>query len=290
MSEQGKPDPKSKPAEIIGGRQGRNDDLSQKGNGRSGRPDYDGTSNQSSRRQLGNPIDIGAAPIDVRAGSLGNQVRREDKARPNYRNGYYQYDSGWNDNNFCYPYYNFNWNNNCVISPWYYYSNLPGYLNCGRTTIITVGFCNWGIGDSYSWRERNNSNWGNWDRDDRRSDLDEAIDDLVIAFEDQDRRALDRIIPTRGRINIYVDGTYCYSLDPDDFYDLMSDNIYGTRTTSYDVLSVRRYNDEAQVATRHSFRDAWGRRSTVYHHYRFVRGRSGYTISDFLTGNRRTGF
>ena len=87
-----------------------------------------------------------------------------------------------------------------------------------------------------------------------------------------------------------MDSRYCYSIGADDYYDLMVDNIYGTRTARYEILSVRSSRNDAQVAARHDYIDAWGRRCTVFHHYRFQRDRGDFYITDFLVSNRRTGF
>lgn len=264
--------------------------------GRSGGTNYgDGNNNQAGRGNSG-PINIDRGPIDLRGGTLPNQVTREDNPRARYRSGYYQYDNRWNDNNFWYPHYSFSYSNGCTISPWYYYSNLPGFILGNRITYIDNYQVNWGFGDPYRWVRYdnwNNNGWNDWGRDrdrDRRSELDYALDDLSRAWEDQDRRALDNLIPRRGRVGIYMDNRYCYSLDSSDFYDLMVDNINGTRTYRYDITSVRSSRNDAQVSARHDFTDAWGRRTTVYHHYRMQRDRGDYVITDFLVSSRPTGW
>lgn len=276
-----------------GGQQSGGDLINRRGNqsGRSGNSNYGGTNNAYSRERGGRPLEIGGAPIDLRGGTLQYQVGREDNPSVHYRSGYYQYNSNWNDNWFWYPHYTFSYVNGCTISPWYYYTNLPAYILGSRIVFIDNYSCQWGVGDIYSYRRGGGwDDWGNWDRNSRRSDLDLALDDLVDAWENSDRRALGRIIPRNGRVGIYMDGRYCYSIGADDYYDLMVDNIYGTRTARYEILSVRSSRNDAQVAARHDYIDAWGRRCTVYHHYRFQRDRGDFYITDFLVSNRRTGF
>lgn len=269
----------------------RNDDFLGKPQGvqgRSGGSSYGGNNNVVVRENNTRPVEINRLNIDLKGGSLPNQVWREDNPRA-YRSGYYQYNNRWCDDNFWYPYYSFTLSRSCTVSPWYYYSNLPAYINIGRITFISGSNCDWGRGDAYQYSR--SRSYGGWDTDwDRRSDLDDSIDDLVAAWEYSDKRALGRIISTRGNVGIYMDGRYCYSLSADDFYDLMLDNVYGTETRRYEITSVRRGRDDAQVAARHEFTDAWGRRCTVYHHYRMQRERNGYVITDFLTSDRRTGF
>lgn len=255
--------------------------------GRTGRTNYGGNNNQISRDGNTRAVDINSLPIDVRSGSLPSQVWREDSPRANWRTGYRQYDNRWCDDYFWYPHYSFSPSRNCTFSPWYYYSNLPPYLDCSRVIIVSGSRWSFGVGSPYRWSRNDSSGWGRWND---RNEVDEALDDLVSAWEDTDKRALSRLIPSRGSVGIYMDSAYCYSLNADDFYDLMLDNIYGSQTRRYDILSVDRSRDEIQVAAKHEYTDAWGRRCTVYHHYRLELSRSGYQITDFLVSNRRTGF
>ncbi|HMS53965.1 MAG TPA: hypothetical protein PKA27_01065 [Fimbriimonadaceae bacterium] len=259
-------------------------------NGRSGSSNYGGGNNNQFGRGQGRPVDVGSAPIDLRGGSLANQVIREDSpyAR-SWRSGYYSYNSNWCDDWFWYPHYSFSYRQGCSVSPWYFYVNLPGFIISNRVTYVDGYSCQWGYGDPYRWNRNGWDNWDNsWNRRDR--DLDYALDDLMRAWERADRRSLDRLIPTRGRVGIYMEDRYCYSLDSRDFYDLMLDNINGTRTNRYEITSVRSSRNDAQIAARHEFVDPWGRRSTIYHHYRLQRDRNDYVITDFLISSRRTGW
>lgn len=266
--------------------QGRGSDR-----GRLGNTNYGSSNNRNDR------FDIREAPVNLLSkGSIANQVLRTEQVRvnTNIRQGYHSYHSNWRDDNFYYPHYSFSpYGNNCSFSPWYYYPHLPGYVSTQR--IIYIGNLSWSFsnGNNYSWnRSRNTSGWGydndRYDRYDRdRDGLDESLWDLVNAFERRDRRALGRLVPRSGRINIYMDDRYAYSLQADDFYDLMLDNIETTRTVRYEIDRVQTHRGEAQVTARHEFVDSWGRRSSVYHNYRLEEDRYGYTITDFRTSWRR---
>lgn len=262
-----------------------------KGNdrGRLGGTSYGSSNNRRER------FDIGQAPTQIlNKGSIQSQVLRSEQVRVNtqFRNGYYSYYNNWQDDYFYYPHYQFSpYGSNCSFSPWYYYPHLPGYVALTRIFYISNHSWNWNNGDNYNWNRGNRGNdwgWGN-DRDRDRNDsaLDDSLYDLVNAFERQDRRALGRLIPRRGRINIYMDDNYCYSLEADDFYDLMLDNIETTRTVRYEIERVRTYRDEVQVTARHEYSDPWGRRSSVYHNFRLEEDRYGYVITDFRTSWRR---
>lgn len=264
----------------------RTNSLGKIDKGRLGQSNYGSNNNQG---RGGNGINIDAPRLQLNKGSLPSQVFRSENIRVNnnWRRGYYSYRDNWRDDNFCYPYYTFNpWtaNRSCSVSPWYYYPHLPGYIWASRITYYDNCSWNFSIGTSYNWHSR--GGYSNYDNDRNRSELDDALYDIENAFERQDRRALERLIPERGRVNIYMDGTYCYSLNGDDFYDLMLDNIQDTDTVRYTITRVTTSRDEAQVSASHDYIDPWGRRQCVYHHYRLERDRYGYTITDFLTSGR----
>lgn len=265
----------------LGQSQGRGSDR-----GRLGNTNYGSTNNRNDR------FDIREAPVNLlNKGSIGSQVLRTEQVRvnTNIRQGYRSYHNDWRDDNFYYPHYSFTpYGNNCSFSPWYYYPHLPGYVSVNRIFYVSNLSWSFGSGSNYSWnRSRNNSGWG-YDRDRYdRDGLDESLWDLVNAFERRDRRALGRLVPRSGRINIYMDDRYAYSLQADDFYDLMLDNIETTRTVRYEIERVQTHRGDAQVTARHEYMDPWGRRSTVYHNYRLEEDRFGYTITDFRTSWRR---
>ncbi|MCO5297183.1 MAG: hypothetical protein M9921_10030 [Fimbriimonadaceae bacterium] len=270
-----------------------NDDLLGRRNddSRSGRVSYGTVNNVNVRNANPQSYRGGSSTIiDVRSGSLEFQVRREDNVRyaHRYRSGYVQYDSRWCDDFFYYPYYSFNpIPNQCVISPWYYYPQLPGYLSYNRIMVINTRPCVF-IGNVYNWSRpaRYGDNYG-YGYGSTRSDLDYALDDLVSAFERSDRRAIGRLVPYRGRIDIALEGQFAYSLNADDFYDMYLDLVLSTRTLSYDILDVRTYRDEVTVLARHDYVDPWGRNDRVYHYYRLRRDRNAYFISEFGTSQNR---
>jgi hypothetical protein len=215
-----------------------------------------------------------------------------------YRNGYYHYDRRYQDDWFSYPHYVFNpWQyDRYVCSPWYYYPSLPPYLNSTRIIIINAGWpsYNWS-GNPYQWTRRND-NWNDrYDRNDRndrygrdRGELDYALDDLQDAWERTDFRAIGRLIPRRGNVNMYFDGRYSYSLDVNDFYDLFVDGIENVKTTRYDVVEVQRgRNGTARIVAKHEFVDPWNNRNTTYHQYFLEEDGRGYVIREFGTSNDR---
>lgn len=279
-----------------GGQLGRNDNPTNRGqnslgkgsdHGRLGGTNYGGSNNRGDR------FDIGQAPTTIlQKGSIMSQVLRSEQVRVNtrFREGYTSYYRDWRDDYFYYPHYTFNpWNTNCSFSPWYYYPHLPGYVSLTRIFYVNTSTWDWNHGNVYNWNRNNRGSgwdWG-WGNDRNSNYVDEALGDLVNAFERRDRRALGRLIPRRGRINIYMDDTYAYSLEADDFYDLMLDNIETTRTTRYEIERVRTWRDEVQVTARHEYMDPWGRRSSVYHNYRLEEDRYGFIITDFRTSWRR---
>lgn len=228
---------------------------------------------------------------NLNKGSLAQQSARFNEARPvnnGWRHGYYQYNSDWCDQNFRYGFYVFNAGYNsgrCSVSPWYYYFNMPPYISYTRIVFIdNFSGCRWGYGDPYQYRS---ISYGYDSSRYESSDVDYAVEDIRNMWLDGDRRAVSRLISDRGRVNIYHDGNYSYSLSGDDFYDMLIDAVYDTDTSSYEILSVRRKGDEMCLNARHTFYNAWGGRESVYHSYRLVRERGGYVISDFSTGYRQ---
>lgn len=285
------------------GQLGRIDNPTQRGDsirngrqnetGRLGAPSY-GTNNnqlgQISRDRNTTRVDRYEVP-NLNKGSIASQAGRLGEARVNnrYRSGYYQYNNNWRDDYFYYPHYQFNYGNNCSVSPWYYYSNLPGYISYTRIVYVSnFSGIQWGIGSVYNWNRYNDNGWRNndWRNDRYDSGLDDALDDIRRAWERGDKRAIGRLVPSRGRVNIYHDGRYSYSLNGDDFYDMLTDAVFSTDTDRYEIIDVRTSRDGAQIKARHTYTDGWGQRSTVIHSYRLVGDRYGYEIADFSTSYR----
>jgi hypothetical protein len=261
--------------------------------GRRGGNAYGGSISNSNRgSQRGEPFRIDRAPVDIFRGGLPSQVLREDRFRVNrggWRSGYYHYNNNWCDDNFWFNWYVFDpfRSSNCFISPWYYYPHLPAYVNRRCGTIISINLSPW-YGSYYNWRRPANyggyyDNYNSYDY----SALDYAIEDIRRAFQDNDRRSLERLIPSRDRVAIFVDGEYTYSMEPRDFEDFLIDAVEGTRTTRYEITRVERRGREAEVQARHEYEDPWGRRAVVYHHFRLEDVRGYYVITRFGTSYYR---
>jgi hypothetical protein len=274
--------PQPAPRQNVGGAQ---DGLLNRPKGNA----YGGSVSNENRGSRREPISIGRAPVDIFKGSLGNQVLREERIRVNrgWRSGYYHYYPNWCDDFFYFGFYVFNpWSSiSCYPSPWYYYPHLPGYINRRCVTVININLSPW-FGTYYNWRRPAYQSYGYGQYYDY-SALDYAVDDIQRMFERMDRRALQRLIPSRDRVAIFVDGQYSYSMDPYDFETFMLDAIEGTRTVRYEVVRVERRGREAEVKARHEYEDPWGRRTTVYHEYRLEDVRGYYVITRFGTSYYR---
>lgn len=207
------------------------------------------------------------------------RARRENRTEPNYRSGYYHYDSRWNDNSFCYPYYSFDYRDECDVSPWYAYSHLPGYVSNIR---ISVRLPQWRF--TYEDEECEFEYEDRYDRDDEDYGLYSTTRDLIRIFERRDLRLLNSLISRRGAVVIKADGRRGYAISTDDFYDLMYDNIYSTKTRRYEIVHMTRGRGGAKVVARHEFEDPWRRRISVYHQYILEEaGWDRYNIVEFGT-------
>lgn len=257
---------------------------------RTGNPNYGTVNNQFNGNKNARPQSFQVPSLNK--GSIAQQALRSGNAQPvHYRSGYYQYGNNWRDDYFRYSYYQFSFGNNrCSVSPWYYYWNLPPYISVTRIIYVdNFRGCNWGYGDVYTYRVnspylKNNPYYGGSVY--KQTDLDYALEDLEYAWEYADRRSISRLVPDRGRVNIYHDGQYSYSLSSDDFYDMLVDAVYATDTENYEIASVRVNRNEATVTGKHYFYDAWGGRQVVYHSYRLEREGRDWVITDFSTGTR----
>ncbi len=256
---------------------------------RSGTVRYEGSNNFSGKTD--ERITIGRAPVSGRRGIIEDRVNRKERISLNHdglRDGYIHYDRRWCDDYFSYPYYTFSpYGNHCVISPWYYYASLPAYVVYDRCSFHN--YPSWSIwsGNAYNWQQSSyydNNSYGFG----RMEGLDYALEDIVNAFERQDRRAVSRLVPDRAEVAIYVDGQYSYSLRSDDFYDMFLDAVQNTRTRSYRITQVQTNDNCARVTARHDYEDPWGRRTTVWHYYELQRQGRDVVISKFgVSGNDR---
>ncbi len=224
--------------------------------------------------------------------SLANQIRRTD-IRTGYnvsyggvfgglRIGYVGYNNYWNDDFFCYPYYVFNpWaaNGYCVASPWYRYSYLPGYINTSRVVIVNNYVSPWSYNDwqdyRYDYQDRN--------RDRRNEALDDTLDDIQDAFERNNTRYADRVVPATGQVAIFNDGKYDYSLGAEDFQDMFLDGVEQSKTVRYEIIESKVRGDEVRLRARHEYEDSWGAKQVVFHAYTLRRENGRFVIREFGT-------
>ncbi len=291
------------------------DGILRKYQSRSGRVNYGTAHNQWKNDVRPTPVNIDRAPtqrdIDDQKASMKDQIRREDRGQvrdrdrnhdrdrdhdrdsdsdnwnTGWRVGYYHYNRNFRDDYFCYPYYAFDpFNYNCVVSPWYYYSFLPAYLDTDRCVISSLDYSMGFFGDPFDYypsRYQDDDPYNRNRYNSYRRPLDIALDDLVDAFQNQDRRALDRLVPARGTISLGVDNAPTYGVRADDFYDMMVDVVMNSRTINYDIVKVSTQDEEAEVVARHDFLDSWGRRQCVYHKYHLFREHGQIVIRYFET-------
>ena len=201
-----------------------------------------------------------------------------------YRWGYYHYDRWWRDDFFLFGFYLFEPVGLYVYSPWYYYPCLPPYMDESHVTVVNGEPTDWGWTDGFSeykWEEPR-SNSGDY------TDLDYGLQDLCIAFENHGPDAIDRVCPKNGRVAIYLDGHYKYSLDSGAFFDTFKDGATGPRTTHYKILDVKTNgHDVANVLAEDYYTDPWGKSAVVYHTYRMVQEGSNVVIRSFGTDRTR---
>ncbi|MCE2767776.1 MAG: hypothetical protein LW628_12800 [Fimbriimonadaceae bacterium] len=271
--------------------------------GRSGRPQYGSTNNVTrdrSQRQFSvqapsagrGIIDISQTRASAQFGINGVIIGGNNLLINGWRNGYCHYNPNWIDNSFWFSNYCFNpWQVNVVISPFYWYPFVPGYINC--QTVWVGNWASpwaWNLGNTYVFDSTWNSPWGgNWNQgfQNRDRDLDYSIEDLRVTFERQDLRAMDRLVPQDGRIAILRDGRYDYSINSQDFYDMLNDLSGSAQTRRYRIVEVRTFRNSARIQATHEYVDPWGNRQTVWHSLYLELERNGYVIREFGTSNRR---
>jgi hypothetical protein len=267
---------------------------------RSGSVSYGSDSNRSRIEARIERPTIVRAPVRVEPDRrLAESVYRQERSLvvQGHRQGYYHHNRRWRDDYFYYPHYRFTpWvGERCYPSPWYYYSYLPPYLSSSRviyvSTFPVVSWNSWSV-----WRP----GW-NWDRswaytyDSGRyagrpdyNDVDAAVEDIIRAFRSNSLRSLDRLVPSRGNVNIYLDNRYAYSLSPNDFYDLMLDGIENSRTRAYRIVDVRWSGSRfVRVSAEHEYLDAWGSLNRTYHTYLLEQERGDYVIREFGSSQYR---
>ncbi len=188
---------------------------------------------------------------------------------------------GFRSGNFSFGFYLFTpFSSPCYVSPWYYYTSLPPYIPAERCHVVRDYYCPWDEGAVYSYRPGSGYNDLYVDEN-----LDNAIGEIQDAFNRQDSGAIDALIPDRGRIAVFTEGHYDYSLDANDFHNMMMDNIGNTETIGFEIESVRRSGNNAVVRARHTVRNPDGDEEVVYQQYRLRRENGRFVITDFMTSH-----
>ena len=160
-----------------------------------------------------------------------------------------------------------------VASPWYRYSYLPPYIDQTRVVVVNDYPSRW---QWDGWRDYD------WQNDRRDEAVQDSLDDLREAFEQNSERIADRLVPESGNVAIYNDGHYDYSLNPDDFQKMFLDGVEQSKTIRYEIQEVRRRGDEVRVRARHSYEDSWGQEQSVVHTITLRREFGGdYVIREF---------
>lgn len=245
-SNRGNSNSRSEERVISSGRS--NSDATIVRSGRSGRVDYRSNNNMSSNRSNSNaPVRVesfsSSSRSNSRGGEIARQARTEEEVRRaysrgssfDYRYGYYSYTTNWRDNDFWYPYYGFQWDSrNCVISPFYGYSNLPPYI---RTARVQFGNFWIDINEFTSITFRDNYRY---DRRYEYYDEWEAVNDLTRVFTRKDYRALGDLVPPREMVRVRGDWAGDYTINSDDFYDMMRDAISSTQTRVFAITDIER--------------------------------------------------
>jgi hypothetical protein len=241
---------------------------------------------------------------DTRRGpDLGYLVNRSASVGvADYRRGYYHYNAGFHDHDFAFRNYVYDpYRYHAYLSPFYDYPCLPGYVAYDGISIV-AGLPGVFIGVNYVWHpyhhlygysSYNSGYQAGYEagvRDgDRNPQLDRAIDTIVNAFQHKDFHAVDLMIGRGSKINIYEEGKYAYSMEADNFYDLMRDTIQNVDTVAYEVINVRRNRDEGFIVTRHTFNNPDGSRDAIYQSFRLHLGGTP-TIFEFGTSKSEPRF
>lgn len=192
------------------------------------------------------------------------------------RYGYVGYNRRWRDDYFLCPFYAFDpyAGATLVVSPWYGYSFLPPYLDESRVTIV----------EDYGSAYDSNDPWQDYDpRQGGDRDLDHALDDVQDAFERNSDRSAERLLPQSGRVAIFNEGRYDYSVNAADFREMFLDGVEESETVRYAVTGVQVRGTEVHLTAHHEYTDSWGTTQSVEHTYtlRYESGR--YVIREFGT-------
>jgi hypothetical protein len=254
--------------------------------GRSGTSQYGTNSNGATRSNGARIVVDDQVPNYSDARRQANReenVRVVNNSRHQYRSGYYHYNQNWCDDDFTYPFYSFTYNNNCALSPWYSYSHLPAYVSYRRVSFDDCFELRIGLDFGYRWEYRRS-----YDRYSNTYDLDRAVANIDQAFDQSDTRRIGSMIPRRDRVTIRTRWERPYTLNSDDFYDMMEDLIENTRTRNYHIRNVRhdRGWGTVQVTAEHVYQDGWRKTRTNWHTYTLQDTGRGYQIIEFSVSDR----
>jgi len=102
----------------------------------------------------------------------------------------------------------------------------------------------------------------------RYSSLNKALDDIKNTWIAGRPDLIERHIDTGGKVAIFLDGAYSYSLPSADYRDMTFDAIKQINTVDFNIYQVSRRSDGAYTAfARHEFRDADNNDTIVYVSY-----------------------
>lgn len=175
--------------------------------------------------------------LPFRDGNLPYLVRRSENVRIGYHN-YYRPGRGYFFPNwYCDWYYYEPIINRSCFSPFYFYVFLPAYIPLTRVVYISqprvvyvetpyYGYNN----DDYYLNRRNDA-------------LSNAISDIRRAWQDGDYGLYSRHLYRDGKISVFLDGRYAYSLTANDYADLSRDAIETVYTERFTIDSVKQRNN-----------------------------------------------
>jgi hypothetical protein len=189
-----------------------------------------------------------------------------------WRSGYWGY-GGWGAPGWFFGAYLFDpWAEPCVVSPWYYYPGLPPYIPDDDVSYGDPGSVNWQVDSNYDYAPEG-----------PQTPLDQAIGDIVGAFNGENVNSINDLIPSDDKVAIYNDSKYMYSLSGKDFDQMMMDNLHDVKTISFNTTMVNQSGNQAIVKCKHVFSDPQGGQDIIYQMYRLQNEGGHYIITAFMT-------
>jgi hypothetical protein len=193
-----------------------------------------------------------------------------------WRSGYWGY-GGWGSPAWFFGAYLFDpWLEPCVVSPWYYYPGLPPYVPDSDVSFDDPGPVNWQVDTNYDYAPEG-----------PQTALDQAIGDIVGAFNGENVDSINDLIPPDQKVAIYNDSKYMYSLSGKDFEQMMMDNLHDVKTVSFNTTMVHQSGDQAIVKCKHVFSDPQGGQDIIYQMYRLQNIGGHYAITAFMTSQNQ---